>query len=53
MAHLFGLTRRRREMTKDLAILVHGGRPTPDQYLNTIPFIDAVARKLQAKLAQP
>jgi len=38
------------EMTKDLAILVHGGKPTPDQYLNTIPFIDAVARKLQAKL---
>jgi hypothetical protein len=39
-------------MTKDLAILVHGRAPAPGQYLNTIPFIDAVARKLQAKLAQ-
>mmetsp|Transcript_7701 Transcript_7701/g.14482 ORF Transcript_7701/g.14482 Transcript_7701/m.14482 type:complete len:453 (+) Transcript_7701:90-1448(+) len=40
------------EMTKDLAILVHGWDVTPDQYLNTIPFIDAVARKLNSKLAQ-
>jgi hypothetical protein len=38
-------------MTKDLAILVHGWGVTPDQYLNTVPFIDAVAKKLEAKLA--
>jgi hypothetical protein len=52
VARFFGSMRRCSEMTKDLAILVHG-TPTPDQYLNTIPFIDAVATKLQAKLAQP
>eukprot|EP00976_Prorocentrum_cordatum_P117786 1196363-Prorocentrum_minimum.AAC.2 len=40
------------EMTKDLAILVHGWGVAPDQYLNTVPFIDAVAARLKDKLVQ-
>lgn len=39
-------------MTKDLAILVHGtNKPTEDQYLNTEPFMDAVAATLASKRA--
>ena len=37
-------------MTKDLAICVHGTtKVTPDQYLNTEPFMDKVAEALAAK----
>lgn len=40
-------------MTKDLAICVHGTtKLSPDQYLNTTPFMDAIAAKLKAKLAK-
>lgn len=36
--------------TKDLAICVHGTtKVTPDQYLNTIPFMDKISEHLQAK----
>jgi isocitrate dehydrogenase len=36
--------------TKDLAICVHGTtKVTPDQYLNTIPFMDKIAEHLQTK----
>ena len=39
-------------MTKDLAICVHGTtKVTPDQYLTTTPFMDAVAETLSKKLA--
>lgn len=39
-------------MTKDLAILVHNtNAPSRDKWLNTEEFLDAVAKKLQAKLA--
>ena len=38
-------------MTKDLAICVHGTtKVTPDQYLTTTPFMDAVADTLAKKL---
>ncbi len=34
-------------MTKDLAICVHGTNTvTPDQYLNTEPFMDKVRRPM-------
>lgn len=37
-------------MTKDLAICVHGTtKVTPDQYLNTEPFMDKVAEALAAR----
>ena len=40
------------KMTKDLAICFHGtNKVTPDQYLNTIPFMDAVEDTLKSKLA--
>ncbi len=39
-------------MTKDLAICVHGTtKVTPDQYLNTVPFMEKIAETLQKKLA--
>ncbi|KAK9838902.1 hypothetical protein WJX74_005655 [Apatococcus lobatus] len=38
--------------TKDLAICVHGTtKVTPDQYLNTVPFMDEIAKRMKAKLA--
>jgi isocitrate dehydrogenase len=38
--------------TKDLAICVHGTtKVTPDQYLNTEPFMDAIAATFSAKRA--
>lgn len=38
------------EMTKDLAICVHGTNSVkPDQYLNTEPFMDAVAKTFEAR----
>ena len=41
------------KMTKDLAICVHGTtKVTPDQYLNTTTFMDAVAATLAAKLGK-
>ncbi|KIZ06725.1 isocitrate dehydrogenase [Monoraphidium neglectum] len=38
-------------VTKDLAICQHGNNVTPDQYLNTEQFMDAVATTFQAKRA--
>mmetsp|Transcript_1636 Transcript_1636/g.4023 ORF Transcript_1636/g.4023 Transcript_1636/m.4023 type:complete len:422 (+) Transcript_1636:86-1351(+) len=40
--------------TKDLAICVHQtNRVTPDQYLNTEPFMDAIAKTFAAKQGTP
>ncbi|GFR41816.1 hypothetical protein Agub_g2587 [Astrephomene gubernaculifera] len=40
------------KMTKDLAICVHGTtKVTPDQYLNTEPFMDAIAETFARKRA--
>lgn len=39
------------KVTKDLAICQHGNKVTPDQYLNTEPFMDAVAATFAAKRA--
>ena len=38
------------EMTKDLAICVHGWDITPDQYMNTEPFMEAIRKKFEAKM---
>jgi isocitrate dehydrogenase len=38
------------EMTKDLAILVHGEKVSRDQYLNTQDFLAAIKRNLDSKL---
>jgi len=37
-------------MTKDLAILAYGDKVTPDQYLNTEPFLDLLDRNLRKEL---
>lgn len=37
-------------MTKDLALLVHGSKVTPDHFLDTTPFLDEVASRLEQKL---
>ena len=39
------------KMTKDLAICQHGSKVTPDQYLNTEAFMDAVDEAFAAKRA--
>ncbi len=40
------------KMTKDLAICVHGTtKVAPEQYLNTEPFMDAIAATFAAKRA--
>ena len=39
------------EMTKDLAILIHGDNLTSDNYLSTEGFLAALKRNLDAKLA--
>lgn len=40
------------KMTKDLAICVHNTtKVTPDQYLNTVPFMDEIVERLKTKLA--
>lgn len=40
------------KMTKDLAICVHGTtKVTPDQYLNTEAFMDAISQTFAAKWA--
>ena len=36
------------EMTKDLAICIHGTAATRDTYLNTEEFFEALVRKLNA-----
>jgi hypothetical protein len=36
-------------MTKDLAICVHGSKVQPNQYLNTEPFMDAVATLFRSR----
>lgn len=33
---------------QDLAICVHGANVTPDQYLNTVPFMDEIAKRLKS-----
>lgn len=38
------------QMTKDLAILVHGERITSDQYLTTEDFFDAIEKRLHTKI---
>ena len=38
-------------MTKDLAILVHGEKVTPDQYMNTEPFLDLLDTNLRKALS--
>lgn len=40
------------KMTKDLAVCIHGNKVSPDQYLNTEDFLEALDKNLQAKLAQ-
>ncbi|KAK9814180.1 hypothetical protein WJX72_001721 [[Myrmecia] bisecta] len=40
-------------MTKDLAICVHGTtKVTPDQYLNTTPFMDEIAKRVEQKVSK-
>lgn len=39
-------------MTKDLAICVHGSKATPDTYLNTMDFLDAIRDTLNKKLSK-
>jgi len=39
------------KMTKDLAVCIHGDKVTPDQYLNTEPFLEALNQNLAKKLA--
>ena len=39
------------KMTKDLAMIVHGDKVTPDKYLNTEPFLEAINQNLQKALA--
>jgi isocitrate dehydrogenase len=47
-------TVRKGSMTKDLAICVQGTtKVSPDSYLNTSPFMDAVAETLAAKVGKP
>jgi len=38
------------QMTKDLALLVHGENVSSNQYLTTEQFLDAIAQNLQNKL---
>lgn len=38
------------KMTKDLALIVYGNNVTPDQYLTTEKFLDALDENLQKKL---
>src|SRR5690606_39059516 len=40
------------KMTKDLAMLVYGDKMTPDNYLNTQDFLNALDEALRAKLAK-
>jgi len=39
-------------MTKDLAVCVHGEKVTPDKYLNTEPFLEAINSNLQKALSK-
>jgi isocitrate dehydrogenase len=38
------------KMTKDLALLIHGEKMTPDHYLTTSEFLEAIDQNLQNKL---
>lgn len=40
------------KMTKDLAVCIHGNKVTPDQYLNTEQFLDALDENLRKKIAK-
>jgi isocitrate dehydrogenase len=39
------------KMTKDLALLAYGDKVTPDQYMNTEPFLDLLDANLRKALA--
>eukprot|EP00915_Cephaloidophora_sp_WS-2016_P005273 GHVH01006983.1.p1 GENE.GHVH01006983.1~~GHVH01006983.1.p1 ORF type:complete len:434 (+),score=73.22 GHVH01006983.1:110-1303(+) len=39
------------KMTKDLAICIHGKDTKPEHYLNTEPFLDAIADRLKTNFA--
>jgi isocitrate dehydrogenase len=39
-------------MTKDLAMLAFGDKVTPEQYLNTEPFLDVLDANLRKALNQ-
>jgi hypothetical protein len=34
---------------QDLAICQHGANVTPDQYLNTVPFMDEIVKRLDSR----
>jgi isocitrate dehydrogenase len=38
-------------MTKDLAVLAFGDKATPDQYMNTEPFLDLIDSNLRKALS--
>ncbi|HRO65948.1 MAG TPA: NADP-dependent isocitrate dehydrogenase [Pseudobdellovibrionaceae bacterium] len=40
------------KMTKDLALIVHGDKVTPEQYLNTEPFLEAINANLEKALTK-
>ncbi len=40
------------KMTKDLAACIYGDKVTPDKYLNTEPFLEAINSNLQKALSQ-
>lgn len=39
------------KMTKDLAACIHGEKVTPDKYMNTVPFLEAIDQNLQSTLS--
>jgi isocitrate dehydrogenase len=39
------------KMTKDLAVCIYGDKVTPEQYMNTEPFLEALNQNLQKALA--
>jgi isocitrate dehydrogenase len=39
------------KMTKDLAVCIYGDKVTPDQYINTEPFLEVLNQNLQKALA--
>ncbi len=38
------------KMTKDLAACIHGDKVTPDKYMNTVPFLEAIDDNLRKAL---
>jgi isocitrate dehydrogenase len=39
------------KMTKDLAACIHGDKVTPDKYMNTVPFLEAIDQNLRKALS--